>query len=90
MGNYSVPESIRKYNKWMNDPEALKAMEKERATLRDAMADVDEGLAATGPGTTKRRKPSSKKPEELTVGDIVLVHSMGVKGTITTEPADKV
>ncbi|MEE3467626.1 MAG: endonuclease MutS2 [Eubacterium sp.] len=79
-------ESIRKYNKWMNDPEALKAMEKERATLRDAMNDVDEGLAATGPGT-KRRHKSSKKPEELAIGDIVLVHSMGVKGTITTEPA---
>ncbi len=79
-------ESIRKYNKWMNDPEALKAMEQERSALRDAMNEVDEGLAATGPGTKRRKKNSSKKPEELTVGDIVLVHSMGVKGTISTEP----
>ena len=79
-------ESIRKYNKWMNDPEALKAMERERGALRDAMDEVDEGLAATGPGTKRRKKSSSKKPEELTVGDIVMVHSMGVQGTIQSEP----
>ena len=80
-------ESIRKYNKWMNDPEALKAMEHERGALRDAMNEVEEGLSATGPGSSKRRKKSSKKPEELAVGDIVMVHSMGVKGTISTAPS---
>lgn len=79
-------ESIRKYNKWMNDPEALKAMEHERGALRDAINEVEEGLASTGPGNSSRRRKSSKKPEELTIGDIVMVHSMGVKGTISTEP----
>ncbi|MBR6230109.1 MAG: endonuclease MutS2 [Eubacterium sp.] len=79
-------ESIRKYNKWMNDPEALKAMEHERGALRDAINEVEEGLASTGPGNSSRRRKSSKNPEELTIGDIVMVHSMGVKGTISTEP----
>ena len=79
-------ESIRKYNKWMNDPEALKAMEHERGALRDSINEVEEGLASTGPGNSSRRRKSSKKPEELTIGDIVMVHSMGVKGTISTEP----
>ena len=81
-------ESIRKYNKWMNDPDALRAMEAERGKLRDAMNEVDEGLDATGLGSKKNRSKSksSKSPEELEVGDIVMVHSMGVQGTVSSEP----
>ena len=82
-------ESIRKYNKWMNDPDALRAMEAERSKLRGAMDKVDEGLDATGIAVTGRRRSaskSSKSPEELEVGDIVMVHSMGVQGTVSTEP----
>ena len=78
-------ESIRKYNKWMNDPEALKAMERERSSLRDAMNEVDSGLAEHAI-TSKKRHNTSKKPEDLEVGDIVMVHSMGVQGTVTSAP----
>ncbi|MBO4395315.1 MAG: endonuclease MutS2 [Eubacterium sp.] len=78
-------ESIRKYNKWMNDPEALRAMEQERSRLRDEINNVDEGLADTGIKSSKPRTPG-KKPEEFNVGDVVMVHSMGVKGTISTTP----
>lgn len=80
-------ESIRKYNKWMNDPDALRAMEAERGKLRGAMDEVDAGLDATGIGSRNISiKKSSKSPEELEVGDIVMVHSMGVQGTVSTEP----
>ena len=80
-------ESIRKYNKWMNDPEALRAMETERGKLRGAMDEVSEGLDATGIGSRSiSKKKSSKSPEELEIGDIVMVHSMGVQGTVSTEP----
>ena len=74
----------------MNDPEALRAMEAERGKLRDAMDKVDAGLDASGIGSAGRHRPanrSSKTPEELEVGDIVMVHSMGVQGTVSTKPS---
>jgi len=77
-------ESIRKYNKWMNDSGMTKEMEKERAALR-------EELGKTGSKLTMRtpKNGPKKTPDKLQVGDIVMVHSMGVKGTVSTEPNAK-
>ncbi|MCR4604826.1 MAG: endonuclease MutS2 [Eubacterium sp.] len=79
-------DAIRKYNKWMQDPDALKAMEKERQSLRDNLNKTDEALANYGLGIKKRNKKAAKKPEELEPGDIVMVLSMGVQGTVATLP----
>lgn len=77
-------ESIRKYNKWMNDSGMAKEMEKERAALREELDKTGSNL--TIQTTNKRPK---KAPEKLSVGDIVMVHSMGVKGTVSTLPNNK-
>ena len=77
-------ESIRKYNKWMNDSGMTKQMEKERAALREELNRTGSKLAIEG---TKRTP--KKTPDKLAIGDIVMVHSMGVKGTVSSLPNAK-
>ncbi len=77
-------ESIRKYNKWMNDSGMTKEMEKERAALREELDKTGSKLSMP-----ETRKPRGKVPDTLKPGDIVMVHSMGVKGTVSTEPDSK-
>ena len=77
-------ESIRKYNKWMNDSGMAKEMEKERAALRKELDRTGNKLSIQN-----TRKTPKKAPDKLMVGDIVMVHSMGVKGTVSTEPDTK-
>jgi DNA mismatch repair protein MutS2 len=80
----TADESIRKYNKWMQGAGMTKEMEKERAALREEISQKD---AAS---TIRTASPSARKtPEKLTPGDIVMVHSMGVKGTVSTPPNAK-
>ena len=80
----TADESIRKYNKWMNDSGMTKEMEKERAALREELEKTG-NKAVSAPA--KRR--TGKTPDKLEVGDIVMVHSMGVKGTVSTPPNSK-
>ena len=77
-------ESIRKYNKWMQGGGDTKAMEQQRNALR-------EELDKTGSKLTAKQKNRKKKkaPEQLKIGDLVMVHSMGVKGTVSTLPDSK-
>ncbi|MCR5691285.1 MAG: endonuclease MutS2 [Eubacterium sp.] len=77
-------ETIRNYNKWSKDSGMAKAMEEERAKLRQQM---NKNKAKSNIGTDQK-KPH-KTPDKLSVGDIVMVHSMGVKGTVSTEPNQK-
>ncbi|MBO6107890.1 MAG: endonuclease MutS2 [Eubacterium sp.] len=80
-------ESIRKYNKWMNAPEALRAMEAERGALRDALDKVDDGLMESSSlGHKKQKGKTLKSPDELAIGDIVMVNSMGVQAKVITAP----
>lgn len=76
-------ESIRKYNKWMQGGGDTKAMEHERAMLR---GELDK--TAAKPDKNQKKK-TSKVPKNLRVGDTVMVHSMGVKGTVSTLPDAK-
>lgn len=77
-------ESIRKYNKWMKDSGMTKEMEKERAALREELDKTGSKLTIQPSG-----KGPKKAPDKLAVGDIVMVHSMGVKGTVSTLPNNK-
>jgi len=77
-------ESIRKYNKWMNDSGMTKEMEKERAALREELDKTGSKLSMP-----ETKKPRGKVPDTLKPGDIVMVHSMGVKGTVSAEPDSK-
>ncbi|MBO5229064.1 MAG: endonuclease MutS2 [Lachnospiraceae bacterium] len=74
-------ESIRKFNKGGMDN---KTMEQERAKLRDKLDKTGNKLAIKKPA-----KPSGVKASDLHLGDSVMVHSLGLKGTISTLPNDK-
>lgn len=77
-------ESIRKYNKWMQGGGDTKAMEQQRNALREELDKTGSKL------TTKQKNRKKKKaPDKLKIGDLVMVHSMGVKGTVSTLPDSK-
>ncbi len=80
----TADESIRKYNKWMKGSGMTKEMEKERAALRKALNETEGETVIGGTGGHPR-----KTPDRLAVGDLVMVHSMGVKGTVSTLPNSK-
>ncbi len=80
----TADESIRKYNKWMKGSGMTKEMEKERAALREALNQTGDKLNIQGTG-----KAPAKAPDKLAVGDIVMVHTMGVKGIVSTLPNNK-
>lgn len=82
----TADESIRKYNKWMKDSGTTKEMERERAALREALDETESHLTLGGTGGTP---PKTAAPEKLAIGDIVMVHSMGVKGTVSSLPNSK-
>ncbi len=74
-------DSIRKYNKWMQGGGDTKAMEHQRDALREQLGKTGKNLTLTS-----SKKPKGKKPTNLKIGDLVMVHSMGVKGTVSTLP----
>ncbi|MBQ9765037.1 MAG: endonuclease MutS2 [Lachnospiraceae bacterium] len=74
-------ESIRKFNKGEMDN---KTMEQERSKLRDKLDKTNNKLSVKKPAPS-----SGVKPEDLHLGDDVMVHSLGLKGTVSTLPNDK-
>lgn len=80
----TADESIKKYNKWMQGAGMTKEMEKERAALREQLDKTGSKLTINEP-----KKKHQKAPDKLSIGDIVMVHSMGVKGTVSTPPNNK-
>lgn len=78
-------DSIRKYNKWMDGAGSTKEMERQRSAIRDELNKTGEKL---GWGAGQKRHPS-KKPDKLSIGDLVMVHSLGIKGTVSTLPNAK-
>ncbi len=77
-------ESIRKYNRWLQEGGNIKDMEAERGTLRERLSDSEAGLLKSSP---KKGKVASTK--NLKFGDSVNVISLGLKGTVSTLPNAK-
>lgn len=77
-------ESIRKYNKWANDPAMTREMEKERAALRDKLGEADSKLAIK-----KKKNGKKHKAGDFRLGDSVHVISLGLKGTVSSLPNEK-
>ncbi len=80
-------DSIRKYNKWMEQGADAKAMEQQRSALRNELKRTGEKLDSLEGRNKKQRKASA--PDKLSIGDMVMVHSMGVKGTVSSLPNAK-
>ncbi|NLP33748.1 MAG: endonuclease MutS2 [Clostridiales bacterium] len=77
-------ESIKKYNKWLQDGSNIKDMERERNALREKIKSSETPLG-------KKRSKSKQKQviKELKVGDSVFVSSLGLKGIVKTLPNAK-
>lgn len=77
-------ESIRKYNRWLQEGGNIKDMEAERGTLRERLSDSEEGLQKN---RVKQGKKAASK--DLRIGSAVNVVSLGLKGTVSTLPNAK-
>ena len=77
-------QSIRRYNKWLQEGGSIKEMENERGILRERIS-ISEGTLKKDPAK-QAMAPSSKS---LRVGDPVNVISLGLKGTVSTLPNAK-
>lgn len=76
-------ESIRKYNRWLQEGGNIKEMEAARSQIRDRLSE-DSDLPK------KRNKPSKKvSADSLKVGDSVFVTTLGLKATVSTLPNAK-
>lgn len=76
-------QSIRRYNKWLQEGGSIKDMEEERNSLRDRLSDSETALMKQ----QKQNKNTSAK--DLKVGETVNVISLGLKGTVSTLPNAK-
>ena len=77
-------QSIRKYNKWLQDGGNIKDMESERNSLRERLSESDKPASKN---TSRKGKEGSLK--NLRVGDSVNVISLSLKGTVSTLPNAK-
>lgn len=77
--------TIKKYNKWSKESGLNKAMEQERAALREKLSSSSEKLALKN---TKKQK-KQLKPKDLKIGDTVMVLSLNLKGTVSSLPNNK-
>ena len=78
-------DSIRKYNKWMDGGKGnVSDMERQRSAIREQLKKTGEKLATKQKGNRPKTAPG-----KLSIGDLVMVHSMGVKGTMMSLPNAK-
>ncbi|MCM1245605.1 MAG: endonuclease MutS2, partial [Roseburia sp.] len=77
-------ESIRKYNKWLTGGDAIKDMERQRSAIREELKRTGEKLDSG----SKKKRPTDA-PDTLSIGDMVMVHSLGVKGVVSSLPNAK-
>ena len=78
-------DSIRKYNKWMDGGKGnVSDMERQRSAIREQLKKTGEKLATKQKGNRPKTAPG-----KLAIGDLVMVHSMGVKGTVMSLPNAK-
>lgn len=77
-------ESIRKYNKWLEGGDAIKDMERQRSAIREELKRTGEKLDSG----SKKKRPTGA-PDHLSIGDMVMVHSLGVKGVVSSLPNAK-
>ncbi len=77
-------ETIKKYNQWSRHSGLNKAMEEERAMLREQLDKTNAKLALKTPKSAKKHKPG-----DFSIGDIVKVLSLDLNGTVSSLPNEK-
>lgn len=77
-------QSIRRYNKWLQEGGNIKDMENERNSVRDRLSDSESTLQKS-----KQKSGKGTSSKDLKIGASVNVISLGLKGTISTLPNAK-
>jgi DNA mismatch repair protein MutS2 len=77
-------QSIRRYNKWLQEGGNIKDMENERNTLRERLSDSESKLLKE-----KQKNVKAPSAKSLKIGDSVNVISLNLKGTVSTLPNAK-
>lgn len=78
-------ETMKKYNRWIQESGAGSDLEKERSRLRDEISKKDDSLAIK----TKKKKNTKITADNIHVGDNVHVISLGLDGVVTSLPNGK-
>ena len=78
-------ETMKKYNRWIQESGAGSEFEKERSRLRDEISKKDDSLAIK----TKKKKNTKITADSIHVGDNVHVISLGLDGVVTSLPNGK-
>lgn len=76
-------QSIKRYNKWLQEGGNIREMEEERSKLRQRLDETESPLFK------KRTEQPRDFAKKLRIGDYVHVISLGLKGTVSTLPNDK-
>lgn len=76
-------QSIRKYNKWLQEGGSIKDMENERNELRGRLSESESSLLK------KKKKNKTTGVKNLRVGDPIHVISLGLNGTVSSLPNAK-
>jgi DNA mismatch repair protein MutS2 len=79
-------QSIRNYNKWLQEGGNIKDMEAERNSLRERLSDSESALLKS---KQKQAKGKVNATKSLKVGDSIHVISLGLNGTVSTLPNAK-
>lgn len=77
-------QTIKDFTKYANENPNLKEMEEKRAKIGQQIKNTGKNLSI---GSTT--KPANSKPIKVQIGDSVLVHSMNLKGTVSSLPDSK-
>ena len=77
-------QSIRRYNKWLQEGGNIKDMENERNSLREQLSESEKALLKN-----EKKKGKAVAPKSIRIGDSVNVISLGLKGTVSTLPNAK-
>lgn len=78
--------TVKKYNQLIQNSGSASELEKERAALREKINDRDSALTVR----EKKKKPHKKlSPDSIRIGDSVHVVSLGLDGTIISQPDQK-
>lgn len=76
-------ETIKKYNKWSKESNLQKAMEAERASVRDKLNKAESKLVR------KNKVVKNNRPQDFKPGTRVHVISLNLDGTVSTAPNAK-
>lgn len=78
-------QTIKKYNKWSTEGNFHQDMEKERDGIRGKLSEAQSKIVLKN----NRKSTKVHQAKDFKLGDLVLVHSLNLKGTVNSIPNSK-